>query len=138
MTDNLEICTRCGSDALYKQPISPEFNLEYCFGCGFQHSTAYYNSEYLEASVKVLPNIYKILMDQEEDTGKIWIPSFINSPGNGLIYVNGFDRENWWWEAGKFSNKFTDKMETKSIKKFPKEKGFMDAMEYLGLFEQIK
>jgi hypothetical protein len=41
--DDLIECTRCGSDACYKQEVNQEITLEMCFGCGFQHNSAITN-----------------------------------------------------------------------------------------------
>ena len=37
--DELKECTRCGSDACYKQEITKEVTIEMCYGCGFQHNS---------------------------------------------------------------------------------------------------
>lgn len=129
-------CSRCLGNMCYVQEISPEMKLEYCFGCGFQSNTAYNVAEMLTANLNILPEIYKLLIDQEEDTLKIWIPTFINIPGVGMIYANGKDRDNWWWEAGKFDPKQPTKIKVDEVKKFEPIHGFMDALEYMGLFEK--
>ena len=135
--DNLVKCSRCSSDSCYIQDIPPTMiRLDYCFGCGFQSSPAYSEPGNLDLHLKHLPNIYKLLMDQEEDTLKIWMPVFINIPGNGIIYANGRSREDWWWEVAKYDKVLKDKMKIEDIKRFPSEKGFMDALELLGLFEK--
>ena len=131
--DKLIECSRCGSDACYVQELGPKFQLEYCMGCGFQSNTAYSNAELLTSNLNVLPTIYKILIDQEEDTLKIWIPAFVNVQDVGMIYANGNSRENWWWEAGKFDPKTPGKIKTSELKKFEPTKGFMEALDYLGL-----
>ena len=134
--DSLISCTRCGSDACYVQEISPEMKLEYCFGCGFQSNTAYNVAEMLTSNLNILPEIYKLLIDQEEDTLKIWVPTFINIPGRGMIYANGISRDEWWWEAGKFDPNQPTKIKIDEVVKFEPTHGFIDALEYMGLFEK--
>lgn len=139
-TDDLVKCTRCGSDSCYIQHIPPTMvRLDYCLGCGFQSSPSYQDSKTLEIQLKYLPTIYKIIIDQEEDTKKIWIPAFVNVEGLGVIYANGVDRDNWWWETTNYDNNLKEaKLKVAEIKKFPKEKGFMDALEHLGILKLIK
>ncbi len=96
-------------------------------------------SQFLKEQMEILPEIYKILMSEDED-GKIWIPSFTNLEGKGMVYANGTSRNNWWWEAIKYKKlkipevknhqKITEKINPKSIKKF-KEQEFLDALEYI-------
>lgn len=138
-TDELTKCSRCGDESCYVQYIPPTMlRLDYCLGCGFQSSPSYNDAQTLEASLKYLPTIYKILIDQEEESLKIWIPTFINVEGLGVIYANGIDRDNWWWESTKYDKKMNPpKLKVADIQKFSKDRGFTDAMNSLGLLDGI-
>jgi hypothetical protein len=37
--DELIVCTRCGSDACYKQEVTKGISIELCYGCGFQSNS---------------------------------------------------------------------------------------------------
>jgi hypothetical protein len=77
--DNLIECSRCSSDACYTQEITPEVKLEFCYGCGFQsHSLMKPGTEFFTEQLALLPDLYKSLIEEEEETGKVWMPSFIN------------------------------------------------------------
>ena len=83
--DNLTECSRCGSDACYIQEITPEVKLEFCYGCGFQsHSLMKPGTEFFTEQLALLPDLYKSLIEEEEETGKVWMPSFINVAEKGM------------------------------------------------------
>jgi hypothetical protein len=139
--DELKECTRCGSDACYSQEVTNKINIELCYGCGFQsnsHMTK--GSEFFNEQWEILPELYKVLMDEEEETGKIWMPSTINVKEKGMVFADGSDRNNWKWagvkslpipieEQEKYKGeKFKADMST--IKHFD-EKDFMDALSYI-------
>lgn len=129
--DELKKCTRCDSDACYSREVGKNKRFEYCYGCGFTHSFIYSNKKFFNEQLDVLPEIYKILADEDEN-GKIWIPSFTKTE-KGLVYANGIDREDWCWELAFIED---DKINMKGIQKFNKDKGFMDALDALGVFEK--
>ena len=141
MIDKLTNCDKCGGDALYIQEING-VKTGQCFSCGFQYNSLMtLDSQFLKEQMEILPEIYKLLMSEDED-GKIWIPSFTNMEGKGMVYANGISRDDWWWEAVKY--KQLDKPKTikdkviyeqadmTSMKKF-KEMEFLDALEYIQL-----
>ena len=66
--DELKECTRCGSDACYKQEVSKDISLELCYGCGFQHNSIMVkDSDFYKEQMEILPEIYKVLMDEDEE-----------------------------------------------------------------------
>jgi hypothetical protein len=100
--DSLNECSRCGSDACYIQEVNSEIKLEFCYGCGFQsNSLMKLNSELFDEQILTLPDLYKSLIEEEEDTGKIWIPTFINIEDKGMIFSDGTGRDNWRWAGVK-------------------------------------
>lgn len=141
--DNLVECTRCGSDACYTQEVNKDVSIQLCYGCGFQSNTVMTSgSEFLNAQLEVLPDLYRELMDEEEDSGKIWMPSFHNVKEKGMVFADGSGRGNWAWGAVKHvevkeeekekfkGEKFRADMST--IKHFP-EREFMDALSYINV-----
>jgi hypothetical protein len=144
--DNLTECSRCGSDACYIQEVSSEIQLEFCYGCGFQsNSLMKPGSEFLLEQLPLLPDLYKSLIDEEETTGKIWIPTYINIEDKGMVFADGTSRNNWRWagvksvpvskeEKKKYKNsKYRADMST--IKHF-EERDFIDALSYIGILPE--
>lgn len=138
--DNLIECTRCGSDACYVSEVTKDIKIELCYGCGFQsNSVMTVDSQFLNEQLELLPDIYKALIGEEE-SGKVWMPSFHNVEGKGMVFANGSNPENWKWgavkhvkvlkeEKEKYKNaKYRADMST--IKHF-EERDFMDALSYI-------
>lgn len=143
--DNLIECSRCGSDACYVQEVTKDISLELCYGCGFQsNSVMKVNSEFLEEQLKTLPDLYKSLIGEEE-SGKVWMPSFHNVDGKGMVFADGTGPNNWAWgavkhvevleeEKEKYKNaKYRADMST--IKHFP-ERDYMEALSYIGVLPE--
>ena len=150
MKDNLTICPRCGSDACYVQEVNHEIKNYMCYGCGFiTNSLMKKGEEFFETQMETLPELYKELMGEDEDTGLIWMPNTINLPNKGMVFADGKNGSNWAWaavkaipmpqeEQEKFKEKgknFKFKMDMENIKHYP-ESDFMEALEYIGVFEK--
>ena len=150
MSDKLTICDRCGSDACYVQEVTNEIKNYMCYGCGFvTNSVMKQNSEFLTEQMEFLPELYKELMGEDEDTGLIWMPNTINLPNKGMVFADGKNGSNWAWaavkaipmpkeEQEKFKAKgknFKFKMDMENIKHYP-EGDFMEALEYIGVFKK--
>jgi hypothetical protein len=144
--DTLAECSRCGSDACYIQEITQEIKLEFCYGCGFQsHSLMKPRSEFFVEQLALLPDLYKSLVEEEEDTGKIWMPSFINVEEKGMVFADGTGRNNWRWAGVKsipVSKEETEKYKgTKhradmaTIKHF-EERDYMEALSYIQVLPE--
>ena len=146
--DNLITCTRCGSDACYMQEVNNEIKLYHCYGCGFQANTAMkHDSEFFNQQMEVLPELYKELMGEDEN-GTIWMPSVVNIPNKGMVFADGTRAFNWQWaamkavpmtkkEKAKFKEKGKDydfKMDKDTMKHFD-ERDYMEALDYIGVFE---
>ena len=152
MKDNLTICDRCGSDACYVQEVNHEIKNYMCYGCGFiTNSLMKKGEEFFETQIETLPELYKELMGEDEDTGLIWMPNTINLPNKGMVFADGKNGSNWAWaavkaipmpkeEQEKFKEKgknFKFKMDMENIKHYP-ESDFMEALEYIGVFEKAE
>ena len=150
MKDNLTTCPRCGSDACYVQEVNHEIKNYMCYGCGFiTNSLMKKGEEFFETQMETLPELYKELMGEDENTELIWMPNTINLPNKGMVFADGKNGSNWAWaavkaipmpkeEQEKFKAKgknFKFKMDMENIKHYP-EGDFMEALEYIGVFEK--
>ena len=144
--DELKECTRCGSDACYTQEVTKDINIEMCYGCGFQSNSIIKNgNEFFNQQFENLPELYKELMDEEEDTGKIWMPTIINLKDKGMVFADGTNRNNWRWAAVKAIPVIEEELEKykgekhradmSTIKHF-EERGFIEALSYIGVLPE--
>ena len=99
--DNLIKCAKCGSDACYVEEVNQDIKTYFCYGCGFQtNSLIKKDSQFFEEQSKILPELYKDLFYTDEE-GKIWMPSSVNLPQQGMVFANGPSKEDWGWAAVK-------------------------------------
>jgi hypothetical protein len=120
-----------------------EYTVHMCYGCGFTTNTLMKSeSEFLEEQLEVLPELYKDLIYVDGE-GKNWMPSTINIPDKGMVFINGKSIKDWKWvavkaieiseeEKSKFLENNTHKMDMNNAKEF-EEKDFMEALSYIGL-----
>ena len=144
--DDLTTCSRCGSDAAYIQEVTKDITIEMCFGCGFQsNSLMKRGTEFFNEQFELLPELYKELMDEEEETGKIWMPSTINVEDKGMVFADGTGRDNWRWAGVKAIPVSEDEMEKYKGKKYRtdmstikhfEEYDFMEALSYIGVLPE--
>lgn len=147
--DNLQTCSRCGSDACYVQEVNNKIKNHMCYGCGFiTNSLMKKDEQFFQEQIEVLPNLYKELMGEDED-GLIWMPNTVNIPDKGMVFADGTSAENWRWAAVKaipmreeeqkeFQEKGKDyqfKMDMETMKRFD-ERDYMEALDYIGVFEK--
>jgi hypothetical protein len=143
--DNLQECSRCGSDACYIQEVTKDITIELCYGCGFQsNSVMKVGSEFLNEQMETLPDLYKALIDEEE-SGKVWMPSFHNVEGKGMVFADGTSREKWAWGATKHVEVSEEEKEKYkgakyradmgTLKHFP-ERDFIGALTYIGVLPE--
>ena len=149
--DNLIICTRCGSDACYVDEVNQDIKTHFCYGCGFQTNSLMKEGEtFYENQILVLPELYKDLMFKDGE--KVWFPSMINVPSNGMVFANGPSSRQWEWSAvkavtvteeekekypipGKKGEYYEWRMDMTTMKNFP-ERGFMDALSYIEVLPE--
>ena len=143
--DNLIECTRCGSDACYIQEVTKDIKIELCYGCGFQsNSVMKVGSDFLNEQMESLPDLYKVLIDEEE-SGKVWMPSFHNIEGKGMVFADGTSREQWAWGATKHIEVLKEEKEKykgakyradmSTLKHFL-ERDFIGALTYIGVLPE--
>lgn len=140
--DNLIECTRCGSDACYTQEVTKDITIEMCYGCGFQsNSLMKRDTDFFINQMELLPDLYKVLLDEEED-GKIWMPSTVNIPDKGMIFANGKGRDNWKWGAVKaipVSEEEKEKFKGVDFRtdittaEYFEERDYMEALSYIDI-----
>ena len=90
---------------------------------------------------------YKDLASVDEN-GLTWVPSTINVEDKGMIFIQGKSINDWNWvacpakelteeEKQNFPEDATYKMDMKNASYF-KEREFIEAMDYIGMFKTIK
>lgn len=147
MNDGLIICKHCGGDCCYAVENSPTIKTYSCFSCGFTtNSLMKDGEEFYNQQLEVLPELYKDVIFTDENELK-WMPTTINLPQQGMVFIHGTNKENWEWvsvlsipildeEKEKYKNKngsYNDfRMDMTTMKHFGKN-GFMDALEYIGI-----
>ena len=152
--DNLIICDRCGGDACYVQEVNQDIKNYQCYGCGFITNTLMKkDSQFFEEQIELLPNLYKELMGEDEE-GKVWMPTTINLPSQGMVFANGASSLNWKWAAvksvpvkeeekekypipGRKGEYYEQRMDMDTLKEFD-EKDFVEALDYIGIFNGDK
>ena len=150
--DNLINCTHCDSDACYVEEVNQDIKTYFCYGCGFQtNSLIKKDSQFLEEQSKILPELYKDLFYTDEE-GKIWIPSSVNLPQQGMVFANGSSKKDWGWAAvkaipvleeektkypilGKQDEYYEWRMDMTTLKMFP-ERDYMDALSYINVLPE--
>ena len=146
--DNLIVCSRCGSDACYVDEVSMDIKTHFCYGCGFQtNSLMKEGEEFYTQQVENLPELYKDLLYTDNE-GKVWMPSAVNLPEQGMVFANGPSSLDWGWAvvkavpvleeekskypiSGKEGQYYEWRMDMTTLQMFP-ERDFMEALSYIG------
>jgi hypothetical protein len=152
MTDNLTICSHCGSDACYVVENSPTIKTYSCFGCGFTtNSLMKDGEEFYEQQLEVLPELHKDVMFEDEN-GLKWFPTTISLPTQGMVFYNGTNKENAKWAGvlavevkeeekekypikGKSNEFYKWRMDMSTLKEFGMRE-FIDALEYIKVLPE--
>ena len=129
MTEKLIDCTRCGSNAC-SEMSNGKVTIWICMGCGFTSNNTVTESN-LEQMEVTLPELYKALRHKDED-GKYWYPNSVMLDNKSMVFAEGTSIDNWKWAAVQSKEGKAD-MTTKQ--EFA-ERDFMDALEYIGYFNQ--
>lgn len=150
--DNLIVCSRCGSDACYVDEVNQDIKTYFCYGCGFQtNSLMKEGEEFYEIQMQNLPELYKALA-YTDDNGKVWMPSAVNLPQQGMVFANGNNPNEWKWSAvkavpvkeeektkyplpGKKDQYYEWRMDMTTISHF-NERDYMEALSYIGVLPE--
>ncbi len=129
MKESLIICPRCGSNACH-EASNEKFTMWSCFGCGFT-SNSTMTDEHAPTAEETLPELYKALKFKDEK-GYHWYPIALTFDNKSMVFAEGTSTEDWKWSAVKSKDGKAD-MTTKS--EF-EERDFMEALDYVGYFNQ--
>jgi len=145
--DNLIQSPISDSNACYVTKLNDDVTSYLDFGSGFTTTSLMVeNSEAVKAAIETSPDLFKDIRIKDNE-GKIWFPATITVPNSGMVFADGTSKEDWAWSAvkivnlteeeintGKYPAGQTTKVDMSSIKRFPKEKGFIDALDEIGFF----
>jgi len=128
MTEKLIDCPRCGSNAC-SEVSNEKLTVWTCFGCGFtSNTTTKNNKNHIE---EVMPELFKALCFTDEKEYN-WYPIVVTLEDKSMVFAEGTSVEDWKWSAVQSKEGKAD-MTTKQ--EFV-ERDFMDALEYIGYFNQ--
>lgn len=145
--DNLIQSPVSDSNACYVTKIDDETTSYLDFGSGFTTTTLMKeDSDLVSNAIETSPELFKDIRKKDSE-GRVWFPATITVPNSGMVFADGTSKEDWGWSAvksvtlseeeiksGRFPSGQTTKMDMGNVKKFPKEKGFIDALEEIGFF----
>ncbi len=145
--DNLIQSPVSDSNACYVTKIDDKVSSYLDFGSGFTTTTLMKeDSELVTNAIETSPELFKDIRKKDSE-GRVWFPATITVPNSGMVFADGTSKEDWGWSAvksidlseeeinsGRFPAGQTTKMDINNAKKFPKDKGFIDALEEIGFF----
>ena len=145
--DNLIQSPVSDSNACYVTKINYELTSYLDFGSGFTTTTLMKeDSEQVTNAIETSPELFKDIRKKDSE-GRVWFPATITVPNSGMVFADGTSKKDWGWSAvksiplseeeiksGRFPAGQTTKMDMNNVKKFPRDKGFIDALEEIGFF----
>ena len=145
--DNLIQRPVSDSNACYVTKINDELTSYLDFGSGFTTTTLMKeDSEQVTNAIETSPELFKDIRKKDSE-GRVWFPATITVPNSGMVFADGTSKKDWGWSAvksiplseeeiksGRFPAGQTTKMDMNNVKKFPRDKGFIDALEEIGFF----
>ena len=129
MKELLTICPRCGSNAC-SEVSNDKLVVWNCFGCGFT-SNSTLTEKNIETTEETLPELYKALKFKSVE-GLHWYPTSVILDSKAMVFAEGKTIEDWQWSAVQSKDNKPDM----STKKEFTEREFMDALDYIGYFNQ--
>ena len=152
--DEIIDCPKSGGDLCYKMEINEDITNYFSLSCGFWTNTLMISgSSFYEEQMSSLPELYKDLAWTDSKTELVWVPNTVNEPELGMVFADGSDITNWRWTAakaveikdkeklkfpipGKSGEYYKHRMDMKNLKSFDKERGYIDALSYIGLLPE--
>lgn len=145
--DNLIQSPVSDSNACYVTKINDEITSYLDFGSGFTTTSLMKeDSEQVINAIETSPELFKDIRKKDSE-GRVWFPATITVPNSGMVFADGTSKKDWGWSAvksiplseeeiksGRFPKGQTTKMDMNNVKKFPRDKGFIDALEEIGFF----
>ena len=129
MIEKLLICPRCESNAC-SEISNDKLTVWNCFGCGFTSNSTMIK-ENIEQTEVTLPELYKALKFKDAN-GLHWYPNTVILDDKSMVFAEGNSIADWKWSAVQSKDGKAD-MTTK--KEF-EERDFMEALDYIGYFNQ--
>jgi hypothetical protein len=129
MEEKLVICPKCSGNAC-SEMTNGVVTIWICMGCGFT-SNSTINDNNMEQMEVTLPELYKALKFKDAG-GKYWYPNSVMLEDKSMVFAEGISVNDWKWSAVQSKDGKAD-MTTKQ--EFA-ERDFMDALEYIGYFNQ--
>jgi hypothetical protein len=129
MEEKLVICPKCSGNAC-SEMTNGVVTIWICMGCGFTSNNTIKDSN-VEQMETTLPELYKALKFKDTD-GKYWYPNSVMLDDKSMVFAEGTSVNDWKWSAVQSKDNKAD-MTTKQ--EYP-EREFMDALEYIGYFNQ--
>ena len=129
MKELLIVCPKCSSNAC-SEISNDKLIVWNCFGCGFT-SNSTLTEKNIETTEEVLPELYKALRFKSVE-GLYWYPMSVILENKAMVFAEGKTIEDWKWSAIQSKEDKPDM----STKKEYIESEFMDALEYIGYFNQ--
>ena len=152
--DEIINCPKSGGDLCYKMEINENITNYFSLSCGFWTNTLMVSgSDFYEEQLLSLPELYKDLSWTDPKTGLVWVPNTVNEPELGMVFANGTDKNNWSWSAvkaieveekekikypipGKSGEYYKHRMDMENLKSFEPERGYIDALSYIGVLPE--
>ena len=141
--DEIIQCPKSGGDLCYKIEVSKDITQYMSLSCGFMTNTLMKaGTDFYNEQMVLLPELYKDLAWEDDDTKLIWLPNNINVPELGMVYASGANIEEWKWAAVK-AKELDEEVTNKdgsissykpdmSTVKYFEERDYIDALSYIG------
>jgi hypothetical protein len=129
MKETLINCPKCNGNAC-SEMTNGVVTIWICMGCGFTSNNTITDKN-VEEMESTLPELYKALRYKDTD-GKYWYPNSVMLENKSMVFAEGTDNEDWKWSAVQSIDGKADM----STKKEYEQNEFMDALEYVGYFNQ--
>ena len=131
MKESVITCLKCGGNAC-SEMTNGVVTIWICMGCGFTSNNTITDKN-VEEMENTLPELYKALRYKDAD-GKYWYPNSVMLEDKSMAFAEGTSNEDWKWSAVQSIDGKADM----STKKEYEQNEFMDALEYIGYFANIK
>jgi transcription initiation factor TFIIIB Brf1 subunit/transcription initiation factor TFIIB len=129
MKESFIVCPRCESNAC-SEISNEKLTVWNCFGCGFTTNSTLIDDN-IEHVEQTIPELFKALRFKDND-GKYWYPTVVILEDKSMVFAEGVTEKEWKWSAVQSKEGKAD-MTTK--KEF-EERDFMEALDYIGYFNQ--